>query len=142
MILNIGCDRAKITSEVHFHPFLKTMVFLSDFCWHRCGSFVPSLRMLDPLHSPPSTPAEIFFRACVWEGGTKIEKFSGQFLKNFSCFLLNLKKLIPLSFGDRQMNRLSDIFFADTNIFVLANLLLVLAISVMVSVKSVSAKIL
>ena len=35
------------------------------FCWRRWGSSHPGLRMLDPLLSPPSTPAEIVRRMCL-----------------------------------------------------------------------------
>ena len=46
---------------------------IKNFRWRRWGSSLPVLPKLDPLLSPPSTPAEIFRRTCLG-GGVKNSK--------------------------------------------------------------------
>jgi hypothetical protein len=37
----------------------------TNFCWCRLGSLLPGLCMFDPPLSPPTPPAEIFWRTCL-----------------------------------------------------------------------------
>ena len=69
------------------------------FCSRRWGSSLPSLRMLDPLLSPPSTPAENF---CLrWFGGRRGQQKLKYFLLNFVAILGDSKHCFFLLQGGR-----------------------------------------